>query len=105
MCSTSLEHPARRVPHAPDATPAVTVQVMARLRAACKAAILAASMLMPQIGPFCTHQPRSAERQQCVQIGGDARVARDQGRSLTAIDVSARGDSERRLGATGPCAG
>lgn len=32
-----------------------------------------------------------------AQIGGDARVAHDQGRTLTAIDVTARGDSERRI--------
>ena len=40
--------------------------------------------------------------------GGDARVANDHGRSLTAIDVSARGDSERRLfdsGDTKKCRG
>jgi hypothetical protein len=42
-----------------------------------------------------TRKPRSFHV--AAHIGGDARVAHDQGRSLTAIDVSACGDSERRL--------
>jgi hypothetical protein len=42
---------------------------------------------------------RACDSSTADHIGGDARVAHDQGRSLTAIDVSARGDAERRIGA------
>ena len=68
---------------------------------------------MPDAGRSLNRHDRASEAAPIIQIcaprgrgrqaslgapnGGDARVAHDQGRSLTAIDVSHSGDSERRL--------
>ena len=57
--------------------------------------------LATQITQICTAAGLSRPDSTAAQIGGDARVAHDQGRSLTAIDVSARSDSERRIGVRG----